>query len=251
MAFDNQIQREILENKDFLRFTIVRNPYSRLESVWRDKVRLCAPSFEYLYFKIKGALPNGKSIDSLISFEEFLKYLSSDDLNKCNPHWRRQTSHLCNKALDFSYIGRLEKLQEAIEAFTGHAKYAEPITFERMNESVGSAHYDQSLADLVYALYEDDFLAFDYEKDSWKNDRSREESRAPETIAESKLVDEIIERNIIMGTLYATRQKLTRNLVEVSQAYTTLLSGHVQLQKAYQELRDSYERLRIGQSATG
>src|SRR5207253_3631085 len=40
---DDKIQREVLESPDFIRITVVRNPYARLVSAWRNKVFLCEP----------------------------------------------------------------------------------------------------------------------------------------------------------------------------------------------------------------
>src|ERR1044071_1292611 len=38
-------QERVLSDPAFFRFTVVRNPYRRLESAWRDKVFLCAPGY--------------------------------------------------------------------------------------------------------------------------------------------------------------------------------------------------------------
>ena len=46
MDLDSENQREVLESSDFLRFAVVRNPYARLVSAWRNKVLVCHPGFE-------------------------------------------------------------------------------------------------------------------------------------------------------------------------------------------------------------
>ncbi len=45
LDFDSKVQEMILNSPEIFRFTIVRNPYTRLSSAWRDKVRLCAPGY--------------------------------------------------------------------------------------------------------------------------------------------------------------------------------------------------------------
>ena len=54
---DDDTQKYVLQSPDFLRMTIVRNPYDRLISSWRDKITLCEPGFEWLYLDIKGKIP--------------------------------------------------------------------------------------------------------------------------------------------------------------------------------------------------
>src|SRR5271157_1846530 len=46
---DNPTQREVLESNGFFRFTIVRNPYTRLVSAWKNKVVSCEPGAERVY----------------------------------------------------------------------------------------------------------------------------------------------------------------------------------------------------------
>src|SRR5437773_10536584 len=38
---DDASQKEVFESPDFLRMTVVRNPYARLASAWRNNVLLC------------------------------------------------------------------------------------------------------------------------------------------------------------------------------------------------------------------
>src|SRR6185437_768227 len=48
-------QRELLEDNDVLRFTVVRNPYTRFVSAWRDKVYLYEPTAEDVYVAVRRA----------------------------------------------------------------------------------------------------------------------------------------------------------------------------------------------------
>ena len=71
---DNSAQREVLESPDFLRMTIVRNPYKRLISAWSGKVLSCEPSGKSVYLKIRGRLPDIHET-LLVSFDEFVQYV--------------------------------------------------------------------------------------------------------------------------------------------------------------------------------
>src|SRR6202043_1376556 len=112
---DDSEQRHVLESPDFLRMTIVRNPYNRLISVWRNKVVLCEPGFEQVYLDLKGRLPD-PDCKPPISFAEFVQYLASScDLQTGDCHWRRQTDHTFFAALNFSWVGKLECVGETLE----------------------------------------------------------------------------------------------------------------------------------------
>jgi hypothetical protein len=92
LDLDDATQEHVLNSPDFMRFTVVRNPYARLESAWRDKVELCAPTYERYTHAIKGRLPAGNDSSSLVSFKEFVATLAPQDLPNCDPHWRLQWS---------------------------------------------------------------------------------------------------------------------------------------------------------------
>jgi len=69
---NNRTQEEVLESPDFLRITVVRNPYTRLISAWTNKILLCEPGVKEEYLQIKGQLP-ALHKKSLISFPEFVE----------------------------------------------------------------------------------------------------------------------------------------------------------------------------------
>jgi glycosyltransferase involved in cell wall biosynthesis/predicted O-methyltransferase YrrM len=212
LDFDNETQKNIINSPDFFRFTIVRNPYTRLQSAWKDKILTCAPGFEHFYYQIKGGLPQGSDSASRIMFQEFVAAISRDDLTTCNPHWRSQVAHLFLRTLDFSFVGRLESLAEAVSTFLKHAEFAPTQIPGAANQSQATGEYDQELADKVFALYERDFVDLGYEKDSWKSNASRSRVR---TVSEERFVDEITERNIIIGHLYSERTNLRERLQQI------------------------------------
>src|SRR5947209_7481365 len=90
LDLDSRTQMDVLESPFFLRLTVVRNPYSRLVSAWKNKVIVCEPSVKGEYCQIKGGLP-GFDAKSLVTFDEFVEYVRNEcDLRTCNGHWRRQ-----------------------------------------------------------------------------------------------------------------------------------------------------------------
>jgi hypothetical protein len=69
----------------------------------------------------------------------------------------------------------------------------------------------------VYALYQRDFTGFGYSRDSWRSGQAAGPS-SPATISEARFLDEITERNIVIGHLYQERETLRRRVLELEQS---------------------------------
>jgi hypothetical protein len=192
-------QKRVLTDPAFFRFTVVRNPYRRLESAWRDKVFLCAPGYEGFVFNIKHALPNGNVPASFVSFPEFIEAIAGHNLATCDHHWRLQTVNIFYPALNIDHVGRIENVEATVEAYLRRVGRSELMRTTKMNASVGSMHYTPALARRVHDLYGNDFEVFGYPADSWG---SPDLSGQDGFVSEAKYNNEILERNIIIGLLY-------------------------------------------------
>ena len=211
---DDRTQRDVLESPDFLRMTVVRNPYARLVSAWRNRVLLCEPWLERLYLEIRGQLP-GPDQKSLLSFEEFLDYVSRCDLRTCNGHWARQVDRLFLKAIHFNHIGKVERMSETWQRFQQHLRTSDPLPVSSKNVSVSApaAEFTEALASKIYSLYQADFEAFGYDRNSWPKPREHSDpSRNGSMVPEAKFIDEIIERNLVISYLYQERDRLRAQL---------------------------------------
>jgi hypothetical protein len=195
---DDAVQQEVLEAPDFLRMTIVRNPYTRVLSDWR-KVMLCDPGSEPQYIAIKGQIPALGEKD-LITLAEFIGYLETEDLRTCNAHWAIQHGYAFIDALNYNLIGKVEDMPNVLEQFGRHLGQAGGIAVERKNVSEASLSggYDSSLAKRVHALYTEDFLRFGYADNAWPSG----ERTAPPLVSEQRFCDELIERNLLLSALY-------------------------------------------------
>jgi len=225
---DDDQQREILTSRDAFRFSIVRNPYTRLESAWKSKVRLCEPGYEAFYHEFRGRLPDEVSGTAPISFSEFVDIIAGQDLRAGDAHWTLQNRHIFYKALDFTHIGRLERFDATIRLFVQHlrtmtagansmlsdADLADNYAVERKNASGQSTHYIESLARRAYELYREDFSLFDYAEDAWPRPELNVDScgTARRTVSEDAYVREIVERNVMITLLYNEIDRL-RGLV--------------------------------------
>jgi hypothetical protein len=198
---DEHTQQEVLTAADFLRFGIVRNPYTRLISAWRNKVMLCEPGYEYVYRAVMGDIPPVRA-KRVLRFQQFLDYVESEpDLSSCNPHWRRQVDLLLCSAIPYSHIGKMEQLSETLSLIERHLRPAKPLRLANSNSTGGGyGPMDEAAAERIYRLYLADFEAFGYEKDSWRDITWSEVDH--EVVPQARFMDEIIERNLVISYLY-------------------------------------------------
>ncbi len=94
------------------RFSFVRNPVRRLESVyWAKMVR----SDKY---RLKAAADLGLSEDpgTVVSFERFLGAIEEQDpVTQMDPHWRPQHINLMHPLVEYDHVGRLESFQADLD----------------------------------------------------------------------------------------------------------------------------------------
>jgi predicted O-methyltransferase YrrM len=204
------MQEHVLTSPDFLRFTAVRNPYTRILSAWQDKIRVCAPGYQHIYLERKGTLPNHKA-DSIISFPEFVLFLPSQDLRICDHHWRSQVDHAFFAVMNFNLIGRVETLGHLIRQFLIHINRDEMAPPPEENSSLPTDEgYDHQLADIVYSLYSRDFAELRYSKDDFPKPSTKKDDGQAK-ISRSAL-NELTERNLIIDDLYSQVHELTNRL---------------------------------------
>lgn len=101
------------------RFSFVRDPVRRLESVYWAKM------FRDLRFRRAQAPTLGLSPDPSVrvSFEEFLEAIERQDpLREMNPHWRPQHLNLLHPVVEYDHVGRLETFDADLERIRDEAK---------------------------------------------------------------------------------------------------------------------------------
>lgn len=241
---DNKTQREVLESPDFFRMTVVRNPYKRLISAWRNRVFFCEPIGSEVYLELRGALP-GIHSKSIVSFEEFIGYLENRcDLRTCNDHWRRQVDHILFPALNFNCIGKVEQFGEVLQRFKQHLELTDPLVANGRNVSfpVGSASYTQEIADTVYGLYRRDFEVLGYDRNSWPKVQDAKGEKKVD-IPQEKFYDEIMERNIVILGLYQENERLQTQLNRASRlGLLPIVNGAVACRSAWRRVARALSR---------
>lgn len=144
----------VREYSSYYRFGFVRNPWDRLVSCWKTKVR-------------KG---NFLNLDPDIheqsqEFEHFVDYVSGLDLSNCNNHIRLQAALIDLNEVDF--VGRLESLNDDLALVLRavglpDSNIGARNVSTRADSSVYRRFYDDDLADRVATLYQRDVQLFGY-----------------------------------------------------------------------------------------
>jgi len=78
-----------IQQPDWYKFAIVRDPYARLVSGYVDK--LCGKDLTTKWVQRVVQAVNAKANKDTVTFEEFVAYLESNDNDTVNGHWRRQS----------------------------------------------------------------------------------------------------------------------------------------------------------------
>jgi hypothetical protein len=169
--------------KQYFTFCFVRNPYTRLLSAYLDKIDSRKEDVwikhRENYFEACGIKP--KTEEELmrdISFEEFVKNISTHTSKQMDPHWRPQYDQTLQEYIDYSYIGKFENISEDLPEVLRKIfdrdidEYLVEIVNHKTNANTKiKQYYTDEIRDMVYERYNKDFEYFEYPKDLLINKR--------------------------------------------------------------------------------
>lgn len=179
-TFSSADLAEMLTSSHWLRFGFVRNPYDRLFSAWKSKIAGTQDEYygwhrdlirsTYSYPAGKGTAP-----PPMVTFRDFVRFVvdTDDPQVRLDGHWNLQTSVLLHDLIAFDVLVRFERFVEEFTAVLRQLGAGDEVVALAARVSNPSpqlplaAAYDRELADVVYRLYEPDFEAFGYARDSW------------------------------------------------------------------------------------
>lgn len=149
-------------------FTVVRNPFTRTLSGYREKIELRKDSDKYI-------TDLGFSTSKKISFDEFLDALLRRPQIAVDPHFQAQSTIISNPLIEDIAIGYMENLDEFLFHITsiifGKANTSKLAirnihsTRSSEQEIIGKYYNSEETVDKVIQLYKSDFINFAYSQD--------------------------------------------------------------------------------------
>lgn len=157
-----------------LRFSFVRNPYSRLVSAWADKFQgkplIAGNSFIEQYrahrAAIGYALPDGP--DETLSFPQFVEFAAATADRRVNAHWQLQSDLIAMPGIKLDLIGKVETFRDDFNRVLDHAgagdrfRQAIGVPLNTSRHRQWQDYYTDALAARVHHAYERDFDRFGY-----------------------------------------------------------------------------------------
>jgi hypothetical protein len=150
----------------WLRFTLLRDPSTRLWSAWQSKLLLREPGFTRR-FGDESWFPRipEKPQDVIDDFRSFVLALGSSN-PPYDAHWARQTDVLAS-APQLNHIGKLESMPDTMRVLREHVGPAwDSVTGADENKSLlryDRALFDDDMVEIVNTYYAADFAELDYE----------------------------------------------------------------------------------------
>lgn len=188
----------------FFTFAVVRNPFSRLVSIYENKVRLREPGYRRAG-ELWGAAKEGDDIRA--AFSGFIREGVDYFKNRIGDHhFVEQNRLLMPGLIPYSRLFRVEQFGEFEASFiallrsNGYEGPLGPAEHNRSRYPNWRHYYVENTAALVAEMYKNDFDALGYDTNSW-----RIEGEAAElctTADEAYWRRAIIERNEMIDYLH-------------------------------------------------
>ncbi len=161
--------KKILLSRDFFRFALVRNPFTRIFSAWQSKILLREPLQADPFINADFYRQEIRSVDDIArNVQSFLEYLHAKQWpDIIDPHWAPQSTVLRIDKLHYSQIAKVEDPESL---WTNLADRVGPATFknpaqQKYNESLlpySPIFFTERSIQLIRKLYAADFMGFDY-----------------------------------------------------------------------------------------
>jgi Sulfotransferase family len=157
-----------------LKFSFVRNPYTRAVSCWADKFRgkplVGGDPLIEMYLarrnEIDTRLPAGR--DRTLSFEDFVIFATAIAGRCCESHLQSQADIISVPGIKLDLIGKVESFFRDFAHVLDHLHADASVRREAVMPLNQSSHadwhhyYTTELADRIYSAYERDFDMFGY-----------------------------------------------------------------------------------------
>jgi hypothetical protein len=155
----------LLEDNTIRKFCVVRHPYTRLISCYRDKFEREPKGAGYRRKLRELRLPRGKRI----SFADFLDAIGKQPQELMNSHWRIQYYNVFLDMIHYDEIIRYEELSQRLHSLVEQlypAANADAVLsrhrHEQSSDELVDRYFTPELKALAQHIYFKDFETFGY-----------------------------------------------------------------------------------------
>jgi len=109
---ERQLNELFRDRTKTFKFVVVRDPYTRLASAYKDKIRMETKLRAKFWLNIvkDAALEQGVELSPEITFEEFVRVVSNQPIEQMDSHWRPQYFEGRFGIIKFNFVGHMEML---------------------------------------------------------------------------------------------------------------------------------------------
>lgn len=154
----------------FYRFGFVRNPWDRLVSCYRDKIRSEVDGYTHFTIRpgVANCLARWTAFTPNMSFEAFLRAVASIPDSEADTHFRSQHTFLTDPGgqLDVDFVGRYERLADDFQVVrqkTGLPNIELPRLQAVRSVAKYTSFYTPQTRDIVAERFRKDIEIFGYE----------------------------------------------------------------------------------------
>jgi hypothetical protein len=170
--------RHLLEDADTFVFTFVRNPFSRITSLYTDKLANTPIGSSDNPFLIGFRRSLGRSITrhldpgKPIPFQDYIDFVCSTCDKRINLHWSLMSNAIPEDLIPIHHIGRLESFEIDIVPVIARMHYSDAARRElgrprnvSVNRRTEDVRWTPSMVEKVRKAYAEDFRRFGYSVD--------------------------------------------------------------------------------------
>jgi len=187
-------------------FAVSRNPYSRVVSMFNDKVRFGEPGYRELQRRYGDTSSYGGLKHAFQAF--VVEYVAEKDNRDGNPHLQLQSALLMPSLIPYTRIYKLNEASGAMHDFLRHLREVgndgqpDNLTLPELNRNLTfdwRGFYCDSSASVIAQCYSEDFVAFGYDPDDW---RGAEDLVIEESAADARWLREVVARNEFIDSIF-------------------------------------------------